>query len=405
VVLALGRDSERLALVALAGGMLTPAALATGANPQPVLFTYLALLDLGILAVGGTRSWRTLEPPAIAGTLVYFVTWYDGFYDPTQLVSTCAFATLLFAELAALPVIQSRRGRPLWPEQVVGALVNAAWFSVALYAMLRAEHRWPLTFAVLALAAAYLVAARIVRGPASTAAVPAPALFAGLALTFVTVAIPIRLEGEWITMAWAVEGLVLVASGLGADNRWLRGSGFVLFVLALILLAARMPESARPLLNARFSTFLVVIAALASVFFLARSRSVSLAPDERRAFGAAGIGANVLAVWALSLEVWDILGRISLGADPHLARQAGLSVLWTICASALIVAGVARGSAALRWQGLALIGIAVVKVFLFDLSFLERVYRILSFFALGLVLLVLSFLYQRRPSSGGGRPG
>ncbi len=45
-----------------------------------------------------------------------------------------------------------------------------------------------------------------------------------------------------------------------------------------------------------------------------------------------------------------------------------------------------------------MLGVAVVKVFLFDLSFLARVYRILSFFALGLVALIVSFLYQRKLS-------
>ncbi len=62
----------------------------------------------------------------------------------------------------------------------------------------------------------------------------------------------------------------------------------------------------------------------------------------------------------------------------------------------LILAGVKRRVAALRWQALALFGLAAGKVFLFDLSFLERFYRILSFLLLGLVLLVVSFLYQRK---------
>jgi uncharacterized membrane protein len=53
-------------------------------------------------------------------------------------------------------------------------------------------------------------------------------LFAGLALTFVTLAIPIRLEGKWITIAWAVEGAVLIWSGFATRVRLLRGAGFCL---------------------------------------------------------------------------------------------------------------------------------------------------------------------------------
>ena len=52
----------------------------------------------------------------------------------------------------------------------------------------------------------------------------AAALGAGLALTFVTLAIPIRLEGEWITMAWAIEGAVLIWGGFRSGvKKTLRG--------------------------------------------------------------------------------------------------------------------------------------------------------------------------------------
>jgi uncharacterized membrane protein len=58
--------------------------------------------------------------------------------------------------------------------------------------------------------------------------------------------------------------------------------------------------------------------------------------------------------------------------------------------------GIQRKSPLLRWQGLILFGLVVGKVFLYDLSFLERAYRILSFFVLGAVLMAVSFLYERK---------
>ena len=71
-------------------------------------------------------------------------------------------------------------------------------------------------------------------------------------------------------------------------------------------------------------------------------------------------------------------------------------MLWVAYALAQIVPGFAsRNRQALRWQGLILMGVAIVKVFLFDLSFLSSFYRIVSFFALGLVLLGVSFFYQK----------
>jgi uncharacterized membrane protein len=54
----------------------------------------------------------------------------------------------------------------------------------------------------------------------------------------------------------------------------------------------------------------------------------------------------------------------------------------------------------LLWQALSLFGLVVIKVFIYDSSFLERFYRIVSFLILGLVLLVVSFLYQRKVARG-----
>ena len=106
---------------------------------------------------------------------------------------------------------------------------------------------------------------------------------------------------------------------------------------------------------------------------------------------------NFFALFALSLELWDYFGRPSgLGIDSGLAQHLALSLLWTAYASALIGFGIQRKAPLLRWQALLLFGLVVIKVFIYDSSYLERFYRIVSFFILGLVLLVVSFLYQRK---------
>jgi uncharacterized membrane protein len=150
-----------------------------------------------------------------------------------------------------------------------------------------------------------------------------------------------------------------------------------------------------------------VVASFACCYYFARSESLELGESEKTVFAVIGVAANVYALWALSLEAWDLFGRMqTLGIDRSLAQQLALSLVWTVYAAALLLAGIRRHSAALRWEGLTLIGLVVVKVFLIDLSSLERFYRIVSFLILGLVLLVISFLYQRRQAaSKGGKVG
>jgi len=406
VAVALGRDCQRLALVALVGGFLTPILLSTGKDQQVVLFTYLAVLDAGLLALARFRHWRSLEFLSFVATQVYFWGWYSSFYNDEKLGRTAAFATLFFLLFAALPVAGSRRTGTLFQGQGILVLLNAFWFLLALRAMLWPERRWALTLAVLGLAACHLGIAQTAARPKEGETSLVRLLFAGLALTFVTLAIPIRLEGKWITMAWAVEGAVLVWSSLQSRVRFLRHAAAVLFGLVLVRLLFFPIPAERFLLNARFAAFAVAIAAAAFSLLAAKRRPAAVEPEARPFFALLGIGANVLTVWALSLEAWDLFGRQrpAWGLDSELAQQLALSLLWTLYATGLILFGVRRSAVPLRWQGLLLLGLAVAKVFLFDLSFLERVYRIASFLALGVVLLAVSFLYQRSRSLAADKP-
>jgi uncharacterized membrane protein len=61
----------------------------------------------------------------------------------------------------------------------------------------------------------------------------------------------------------------------------------------------------------------------------------------------------------------------------------------------LMAVGFWRRSAFVRWQALVLIALTIVKVFVYDVSELDRGYRIVSFIVLGVLLLAISFVYQR----------
>ena len=74
-------------------------------------------------------------------------------------------------------------------------------------------------------------------------------------------------------------------------------------------------------------------------------------------------------------------------------RNASISVFWTIYAIALISLGVMFQIAFLRWWALALFGLTIGKVFLFDLAVLPTPYRIISFMVLGVILLLASWFY------------
>lgn len=387
MALALGRDSVRIALLALAGGFLTPALLSSGVDAQIQLFTYIAVLNMGLLALTRQRDWDGLPPLALLATIFYYIGWHGQFYrDATHLLPTLAFLTLFFVQFSALSLLQARRGGRLNGLQIVLLLLTAGFYLVALGDLLYNHHREQLTLALLLLSAAYLGMMRLT--PPATSRL----LFAATALTAATLAIPVQLEGEWIAIAWVIEGAALTGSGFRTDHAGLRAGGLILFVLAALNLISDLPHGGDFLWNARFAAFAVMVAGLGLAAFWAFRSRETLSGNERFAFGVAGVAVNVFALWGLSLELWDVF---STGERHGLAQMLSLSLLWAAYATVMILLGVRRDIAALRWQALALFGLLVGKVFLYDLSLLDKAYRIVSFFALGMALLVVSFFYQR----------
>jgi uncharacterized membrane protein len=400
---AIARNSQRIAVLALIGGVLTPTLVSTGMNAEVVLFTYLAVLAAAMLVIAWRRDWKAVPPLLFVSTLFYFWGWYAEFYAPDELRTTLAFGTLFFAVFAALPAIRSlREGALTGILDVILVAANALQFLAALRQMLWPAHRWGLTLAALALAAAHLLAERALpeKGAARKSQVQTTRmLYAGLALVFATVAIPIRLDGYWITLAWAAEALVLVGCGLRVSMPALRVPGLLMFLIVAVRLTF-LPIDAGVLpaflLNARFLVMAFCAAAGALAFYLARHSAIEIEPPESHFYFALAVAANLCFLVALSWEVWDFSPQTrSIGFDRRLAQELGLSMLWVAYALAQIVPGFAWKSVALRWQGLILMGVAIAKVFLFDLSFLSSFYRIVSFFALGLVLLGISFFYQK----------
>jgi uncharacterized membrane protein len=107
---------------------------------------------------------------------------------------------------------------------------------------------------------------------------------------------------------------------------------------------------------------------------------------------------GVAVVYLLSVAVVDQF-QLQVAARPleelQKEAQVGLSVLWSILGAAAFAIGLATHRPPIRLFGLALLGLATVKVFLVDLAALDVAYRVLSLVALGVLLLVSAAVYSR----------
>jgi uncharacterized membrane protein len=309
------------------------------------------------------------------------------------------FAVLFFAQFSALPAMRLRVDGVLRREQALLVLANAAFIMVACHALFWPVRLWILTAATGVLALGHLALAWTIPR-AATGESTARVLFSGLALTFATLVIPIRLEGHWVPIALAVEAGVLVWSGFRLRSGYLRGAGYALFWAAVVALLATPTGSPVFVFNETFGAAVVIaVAAAISAWRAHRSRD-QLSKIEHAVVTCLAVGANVLMVAALTREVglyFDVTpGRGAAASEGLLARSLAVSLLWTLYATVLVLTGTRLRTAALRWQGLALLGVTTLKVFFADLGYLSGLYRVSSSIALGVVLIALSFLYQRK---------
>lgn len=215
-----------------------------------------------------------------------------------------------------------------------------------------------------------------------------------------------------ITPAATVVGWSVLAIALCLIERWdaagkvaYRGAASLLIAVAFAAALADVAPLTRLAVHATAAVnhplFLsgataalgAIIAALVCIGWLYRREKV--APWL---FGAAG----AIAVYLLSVGIVDefqrhVTANTTAGALADLQKQAQvtLSIFWALLGGAAFVLGIVRRLAGVRIGGLALLGIATVKVFVFDLASLDATYRVPSLIGLGILLLASSYVYQR----------
>jgi len=408
------QDAELLALYAIVGGFSTPLLLSTGENHEVALFTYLLLLDAVVLLLVALKPWSRLLCAAFAGTVFFFASWSFGYYTQDEFGTTAFFLAVFFLVFAWAPRLvrlQAEDGglHPGWDNLalVVVPLANAGLGFLAFYLMLEGAGSGGATpWVAVAFAAFYLLLLRWpARGAIHGSAEATAALHLTIAVVFLTLAIPLKTQGRWMTIGWLAEGAALVWLARRIESKLLTVLAVLCLAMGLIaLVAVNPPASLTPIFNERFGTYLFAIAVCGLVGWLAAQAAGGAAEAAISWAGLAGgaaLAVNALILLAVGLEIhnyWWALewrGDWTLMQNYRMYAQFTYSAFFMLFGAALLTVGFWRRTAFLRWQALVLLAVAIGKVFTVDVSALSQGYRILSFLGLGALLLAVSFVYQR----------
>jgi uncharacterized membrane protein len=302
---------------------------------------------------------------------------------------------VLFAVFALAPFIDTR-DRDLKLMTLL-ALLNAGTYFFEVWELFEhAANARRGAMAALGLAGLYLVMGYLLSNGSRTVL---RQVHWAIAAAFAVAAVPIGLETPWITIGWFAEGAALIHASRRTNNNYLRNLAAIAVVMAFArLIAVDEFQIHQLVFNARMMTFAVGIL---SLYYIAHQLRPGNGQYERAAIAILVVAGNVLALLALTEEITDAWRRQVQVSGPAnyqtlgIIRDFAYSALWMSYGAGLIFIGFWKKSAFLRYQALILIAITVAKVFLYDTSSLDRGYRILSFIALGLLLLTTSFLYQR----------
>ena len=517
--------SSRLitAVLAVLGGLLTPVLLQVERPDERNLLAYLLVLDALVLFVARFRSWPALNRLAWLGSALLVLPTLLREPEAPRPLTRLLLLSALFLIFLVVPLFRDHvvaAGTVRRAERIDLVLVvaNAAAYFWAVYVTLEAwRPSWEAPYA-LGLAVLYrLVSADYAsRVPDDRVTVD---LHEGVSWTFLTIVMPLALDGQWVTLAWAVQGVMLLwlasrspapvaawgglavlllaaARAVGLDVYWwvdirpVWNRAFLIHLLVVVALALGGWLGGRALAGwtprhlratlwvAAVATLAVqlwrepsgqwpavlLIAELVVVGLLARASSSPafviatplmagvvlvrvLGVDDdlaRRAAGALvsvplvvrvaacvaiGLAGGALARSTATLRAASIgralsglaglallfvlsvnwtryqemrvvaartAGRTQLVGELRWRTQVGLSLLWTLYAAAALAWGFLRSNRVLRYAALALFGLTVLKVFAVDLGAVKTAYRILSFLVLGVVLLLVSLVYQKR---------
>jgi uncharacterized membrane protein len=209
-----------------------------------------------------------------------------------------------------------------------------------------------------------------------------------------------------LARAWLLEGVVFTAVGIWFASVEARGAGLAAFAFAAMVYSAALVN--RPDLDPAFIsgwalTGLAVTLAIAA-WPLAVDRAENPASWEVGIRPIPLLFAAVLFLAWGTVEIQRFFGLLSDAEGWNLARDLSISGFWMAYAVALLATGFWLKRPPVRWVGLGMALIAAGKVFLYDLSQLSQLYRIGSFILLAVVLLALSFRYQKMREGGEKHP-
>lgn len=277
-ILAVGQNALSLAVIGTAGGFLAPIMVSTGSGNYIALFSYYAVLNLGVFAVAWFRTWKVLNVLGFLFTFAITGLWRFNGYESDDLFAADAFLILFFLMYVGVSILNCVRQPPDLKGYVSGSLVfGLPVVAFGLHASMVSRIEYAMAWSALALGAFYLGLGSVLYHTRRESFRLLVEAFAALGVIFASLAIPLAFDTRTTAAMWAVEGAGLLWLGVRQQRKLARAFGALLQIAAgmgyLIGMQYRHADDL-PILNSTLlGAVMLSISGICSGYWLFRNRA------------------------------------------------------------------------------------------------------------------------------------
>jgi uncharacterized membrane protein len=292
VVLSLFYNRQELAILATIGGFITPFLVSTGNENYIALFTYLCILNTGLMVLSWFKRWPAINIIALFFTTIIYGGWlikrlvFDNEVFPYK--DAFLFATLFYILFVAMHIINSVRLRNKFTpfDFIIVLSTNFLYYAAGIFILgyYSGRNHEGLFTAILGVANLLLAAAFYRKKSIDRNFI---SLLLGLALTFLSLAVPVQFRGNHVVLFWAAETVILYWLFQRTKILLLRWASFVVMILLIVSLILNwvnvyinLNEAVPILINKGFITGIVVSVAFFILYGLVRKETNDPSSDN-----------------------------------------------------------------------------------------------------------------------------